>query len=235
MILLQCKLNGSFLFSGLSNGFIKGKVFQIAFKTACTFSSLIMSSLPGVIFYFLLLFSIGQSPSSHWLFFTHAKTLATCCKEMTHWKIPWCWGRLRARGEGGDRGWDGWIASLTQWSWIWANSRRQWRTGKAGVLQSMGSQRVRHDLQTELQEHNPEILLPQDLYTHCSLCLWGCSSSYLPADSFTSVSPFIRRHLLNENLSCHSKWTSSPPHTSISISEFSAIPLCFFFFSLSFL
>ena len=107
--------------------------------------------------------------------------------------------------------------------------REGWRAAVHGVT------RVRHDLQTELQQHSPRILLPQDLYTHCSLCLWGCSSSYLPADSFTSVSPFIRRHLLNENLSCHSKWTSSPPHTSISISEFSAIPLCFFFFSLSFL
>ena len=54
------------------------------------------------------------------------------------WKRPWCWERLRA-GEGGGGGWDGWIASLTQWTWVWANSRRWWRTGKSGVLQSMGS------------------------------------------------------------------------------------------------
>ena len=46
------------------------------------------------------------------------------------------WQRLRA-GEGDDRGWDGWMASQTQWTWVWANSRRQWRTGKPGVLQSM--------------------------------------------------------------------------------------------------
>ena len=59
---------------------------------------------------------------------------------------------LRARGERGDRGWDGWMASLTQWAWVWANSRRQWRTGKPGVLQSMGSQKVRHDLVTEQQK-----------------------------------------------------------------------------------
>ena len=58
---------------------------------------------------------------------------------LTHWKRPWCWERLRAR-EGGDRGWDGWMASLTQWAWAWANSRRSWRTRKPGVLQVMGLQ-----------------------------------------------------------------------------------------------
>ena len=51
-------------------------------------------------------------------------TLATWCEELTHWKRPWCWERLKAKGEGGGRGWDGWIASLTQWTWIWANSGR---------------------------------------------------------------------------------------------------------------
>ena len=49
--------------------------------------------------------------------------LTTWCEEPTHWKRPWCWGRLRAGGEGGDRGWDGWISSLTQWTWIWAISK----------------------------------------------------------------------------------------------------------------
>ena len=57
---------------------------------------------------------------------------------------PWCWERLRAGGEGDDRGWDGWMASPTQWTWVWASSGRWWKTGKPGVLQSMGSQR--HDL-----------------------------------------------------------------------------------------
>ena len=64
-------------------------------------------------------------------------------------KGPWCWERLRARGEGGDRGWDGWIASLTQWMWIWTNSGRWWRTGKPGMLQSTGLQGGGHDLVTE--------------------------------------------------------------------------------------
>ena len=50
---------------------------------------------------------------------------ATWCKELTHWKRPWCWERLKA-GEGDDRGWDGWMASLTWWTWVWANSGSQW-------------------------------------------------------------------------------------------------------------
>ena len=53
--------------------------------------------------------------------------------------------------ENGSTGWDGWMASLTQWTWVWANSGRWWRTGKPGMLQSMGSQRVRHDWATELK------------------------------------------------------------------------------------
>ena len=56
----------------------------------------------------------------------------------THWKRPWCRARLRARGEGDNRGWDSWMASLTQWTWVWANSGRYWRTGKPVVLQSWG-------------------------------------------------------------------------------------------------
>ena len=55
-----------------------------------------------------------------------SKTLATWFKEPTHWKRPWGWERLRAGGEGGDRGWESWLASLTQWIWIWASFGRQW-------------------------------------------------------------------------------------------------------------
>ena len=77
--------------------------------------------------------------------------LATWFKELTHWKRLWCWERLKAGREGDNRGWDGWMASPTQLTWVWANSGRLWRTGKLGVLQSMGSQRVRHNLVTEQQ------------------------------------------------------------------------------------
>ena len=76
----------------------------------------------------------------YWCWSWSPNTLATWCQEPTHWKRPWCRERLRA-GEGDDRGWDGWMASPTQWTWLWANSGRQWRTGKPGVLQSMGLQR----------------------------------------------------------------------------------------------
>ena len=66
-------------------------------------------------------------------------------------KTLWCWERLKAEGEGDDRWWDGWMASPTQWTRVWANSRTWWMTGKPGVLQSMGLQRIRHDLATEQQ------------------------------------------------------------------------------------
>ena len=72
-------------------------------------------------------------------------------EELTHWKRPWCWQRLKTGGEGDNRGQDGWMALLTQWTWIWASSGREWRTVKPGVLQSVGSQRVRHDLATKQQ------------------------------------------------------------------------------------
>ena len=58
--------------------------------------------------------------------------------------------KIEGRRRRGDRGWDGWMVSLTQWTWVWANSGTWWWTGKPGVLQSMGSQRVRHDWATEL-------------------------------------------------------------------------------------
>ena len=67
-------------------------------------------------------------------------TLATGCKELTHLKRPWCWGRLRAGREGEDRGWDGWMASLTQWTWVWVDSSNWWWTGRPGVLRFMGLQ-----------------------------------------------------------------------------------------------
>ena len=77
-------------------------------------------------------------------------TLASWCKELTHLKRPWCWERLRAGGEGDDRAWDGWMASPTQWTWVWVSSGSWWWTGRPGVLQFMGSQRVGYNWATEL-------------------------------------------------------------------------------------
>ena len=60
-------------------------------------------------------------------------------------------------GEGDDRGWNGWMASPIQWTWVWANSGSWWWTGMSGVQQSMGSQRVGHDWSTEMTEFNFQI------------------------------------------------------------------------------
>ena len=81
---------------------------------------------------------IGRTGCWSW----NSNTLATSYEELTHWKRPLCWESLKARGEGEDRGWDGWMASLTQWTWVWVNSGSWWWTGRPGVLQSMGSQRA---------------------------------------------------------------------------------------------
>ena len=67
---------------------------------------------------------------------------------------PWFWERLKAGGEGDNREWDGWLSSLTGWTWVWTSSRRWWWTEKLGVLQSMGSQRVGHNSVTEQQQQN---------------------------------------------------------------------------------
>ena len=74
------------------------------------------------------------------------------CKELTHWKRLWCWERMKAEREEANRGWDGWMASLIHWTSTWANSGRLWGKWKSGMLQSMGSWRVRHDLATEEQQ-----------------------------------------------------------------------------------
>ena len=80
----------------------------------------------------------------------NSSTLATSCEELTHWKRLWCWEGLGAGEKGDDRGWDGWMASPTRWTWVWVNSGSWWCTGRPGVLQFMGLQRVGHDWETEL-------------------------------------------------------------------------------------
>ena len=85
-----------------------------------------------------------------WCWSWNSSTSTTSCEELTHWKRPWCWDALGAGGEGDDRGWDGWMASLTQWTWLWVNSGSWWWTGRPGVLRFMGLQRVGHDWVTEL-------------------------------------------------------------------------------------
>ena len=95
--------------------------------------------------------------------------LATWYKELTHWKSPWCWERLKAGGEGDDRGWDGWIASLIQWTWTCETAGRQWGTGRPGLLQSMGSQSVRNDWATELNWTEYSTVYMYHFFIHSSV------------------------------------------------------------------
>ena len=90
-----------------------------------------------------------------WSWNWNSNTLATWFEELTHLKRPWCWERLKA-GEGDDRGWDGWMALPTQWTWVWVNSGSWWWIGRPDVLWFMGLQRVGHDWATELNwtEHS---------------------------------------------------------------------------------
>ena len=120
-------------------------------------------------------------------------------------KRHWCWERLKAGGEGDERGWDDWMASLTQWTWVWANSGRQWRTRKPSVLQSMGLQRVGHDLVT--QQPTPHY--------------WGFPGGSmvknLPSVQETQVRSLGQEYPLEKEMTIHSSilawktpWTEEP-------------------------
>ena len=95
------------------------------------------------------IFTNAKGQQKDWCWCWNANTLATWCKELTHWKRPWCWARLKEGGEGDDRGWDGWMASRTQRTWVWVDSGSWWWTGSSGLLQSTGLQRVGHGWATE--------------------------------------------------------------------------------------
>ena len=87
-------------------------------------------------------------------------------------------GKTEAEGEQGIRGWDGWMASPMQWTWTWANPTRWWGTGRPGVLQSMGSQRIGHDWETE-QQHRKSLLPEFTTY-------WGCVLSFYSYCNFNT-------------------------------------------------
>ena len=88
-----------------------------------------------------------------WRWSWNSSTLATWGKELTHWKRPWRWDRYKVGGEGDNRGWNSCMASPTRWTWVWGNSVIWQWTGRPGMLQSMGSQTVRHDCTTEQTIH----------------------------------------------------------------------------------
>ena len=87
-----------------------------------------------------------------------------------HWKRLWCWEGLGAGGKGDNRGWDGWMASATQWTWVWVNSGSWWWTGRPGVLRCMGSQRVGHDWATELNWTDSP---PNSALIHAATWCWA--------------------------------------------------------------
>ena len=118
---------------------------------------------------------------------------------------------IRAGGEEGNRGWDGWMASWTQWTWVWANSRRRWKTGKPDLLQPMGLQRVGLNLATEQQQSNSgaslvvqwqriclpmqkmrvqslsgEYPLTEEMATHSSILAWKIPWSEEPGGQATA-------------------------------------------------
>ena len=90
-----------------------------------------------------------------WFWSWNPNTLATWWEELIHLKRSWCWERLWAGGEGDDRGWDGWMASPTHWTWVWVVSSSWWWTDRPGVLWFMGLQTVGHNWATELNICNP--------------------------------------------------------------------------------
>ena len=106
----------------------------------------------------------------NWCWSWNSNTLATWCEELTFWKRWWCWEGLKSGGEGDDSGWDGWMASLTWWTWVWASLGSWWWTGKPGMVQSMGLQRVEHDWETELNWLLPAEKINKWSIPHFSLC-----------------------------------------------------------------
>ena len=99
---------------------------------------------------------------------------ATCCEELTHLKRLWCWESLKVGGEGDDRGWDGWMASLTWWTWVWISSGSWWCTGKPGICSPWG----RKESDTTEQLNWTELNLPSS---------WSAGSLNI---SLTCLNPF---------------------------------------------
>ena len=101
---------------------------------------------------------VNPKGNESWIFIgrtdVEAETPILWPPDVKNWLIrkdPDAWERLKAGREGDDRGWDGWMASLTRWTWVRVNSGSWWWTGRPGVLRFMGSQRVGHDWATELK------------------------------------------------------------------------------------
>ena len=178
-----------------------------------------------------------------WCWSWNSNTLATWYGELTHVRRSWCWERLRA-GEGDNRWWDGWMASPTQWTWVWVDSGSWWWTGRSGVLQFVGSQRVRHNRATELLYKILFSLKPQHesaIGTHISPPFWTSLPSPIPSHPSRLIqSPFEYPQLYSKfllaiyftygNVSFHVTGSthltlSSPLPMSVSLLSMSVSPL----------
>ena len=131
---------------------------------------------------YLLLFLLDWKD---WCWSWNSNTLATWCEELNPWKRPWYWERLKAGGEGDDRGWDGWMASPTQLTRVWANSGRWWR--KPGMPQSTGSQRVEHDWVTTT--------IPNESDATEQLTVDNCKPNWSRMSSGQSIQEWMLSHL----------------------------------------
>ena len=141
-----------------------------------------------------------------WCWSWNSNTLATWSKELTHLKRPWCWERLRAE-EGDSRGWEGWMASPTQWTWVWVDSGSWWWAGRPGMLWFMGSQRVRHDWVTELNWTDVAIISIYNGYKIpiiIGASLVAQTVKSLPAVQETQVQSLGGEDPLEEDMATHS-------------------------------
>ena len=130
---------------------------------------------------------------------------------------PWSWERLRAGREGDDRGWDGWLASLTQWTWVWVDSGNWWWTRRPGVLWFMGSQRVRHDWATELNWTELVYLYITEFHLKSTIhsfihSLPTYSALYLSRTMCSCLFPKVMREIYNDDyIICDGEYPWNPP------------------------
>ena len=151
--------------------------------------------------------SLGQEDPLEKGMATLSNTLATSCEELTHWKRPWYREGLGAGGEGDDRGWGGWMASPTRWTWAWINSRSWWWTGRPGVLDSWG-RRVGHDWATELNWTLSNILVWKIPWTEES---GGIQSMGLDMTERLSIHTAYFRFNLFKNFGSLNHWDTQIP------------------------
>ena len=145
-----------------------------------------------------------------WCWSWNSNFLATWCEKSTHWKRSWCWERLKVGGEGDDRGWDGWMASPTQWTWVSVGSGGWWWTGKPGMLWSMGSQRIELDWMTELTD---SLIHNHNCNNTCTKpFLLMNSKEWLKAQEVCCFQSFMSLRLLLSLSSPWKQWTYEPEY-----------------------